>query len=373
MTGESEAAPGFAAAHDVPIPYLQRTRDYYQALGYGAPYVWAHYADVPFRLLSKPLGEMPRRADHDRGAVSARQGRPGTGSALQRSREVLRGLLRRRARSTTICASRTSRSTACTPRREDAGIVLSAAGAAPRSRARAGSASVAPRFHGAPTNRSHRATLEVDCPELVARCRDDAVDAAILVAELPGLPPDDELSPRACSRRTASPPSSWAARRTSSSTSACRAFCSPTFRSATPPGGRTTPRRRRSTLDLALRVLEHAPAPRTTVQSPLRWSDERRLEARLLQRRAPDAGGDRAGAPSSTRRKRRRGSAARKPGIRARLRPGSDRVYAAALQPTPAAVSVRSAVGESVDRPTGIPPVIPKRLRCGRGACPSGF
>ena len=27
------------------------------------------------------------------------------------------------------------------------------------------------------------------------------------------------------------------------------------------------------TLDLALRVLEHAPAARTTVQSPLMWSD----------------------------------------------------------------------------------------------------
>jgi hypothetical protein len=28
------------------------------------------------------------------------------------------------------------------------------------------------------------------------------------------------------------------------------------------------------TLELALRVLESAPAPRTTVQSPLRWSDD---------------------------------------------------------------------------------------------------
>jgi hypothetical protein len=28
------------------------------------------------------------------------------------------------------------------------------------------------------------------------------------------------------------------------------------------------------TLDLALRVLESAPGPRTTVQSPLRWSDD---------------------------------------------------------------------------------------------------
>ncbi len=82
MTGESETAFGFAAARDVPIPYLQRTRDYYQALGYGAPYVWAHYADVPFRLLSKPLGESRIALDHDRGALSARQGRPGTAGAL---------------------------------------------------------------------------------------------------------------------------------------------------------------------------------------------------------------------------------------------------------------------------------------------------
>ena len=30
----------------------------------------------------------------------------------------------------------------------------------------------------------------------------------------------------------------------------------------------------RATLELALRVLESAPAPRTTVQSPLRWSED---------------------------------------------------------------------------------------------------
>ena len=48
---------GFAAADDVPIPYLQRTRDYYQALGYGAPYEWAHFAEVPFRPLARPLAQ----------------------------------------------------------------------------------------------------------------------------------------------------------------------------------------------------------------------------------------------------------------------------------------------------------------------------
>ena len=55
--------------------------------------------------------------------------------------------------------------------------------------------------------------------------------------------------------------------------SACRGFCSAISRSAIRPAGRTTRSRRRFTLELALRVLETAPAPRTTVQSPLRWSD----------------------------------------------------------------------------------------------------
>src|SRR4029077_14280882 len=32
---------------------------------------------------------------------------------------------------------------------------------------------LARRFHGAPTNRSQRQTLEVDCPEILRRCRDD--------------------------------------------------------------------------------------------------------------------------------------------------------------------------------------------------------
>ena len=56
MSG-SEHGFGFAPERDQPIPYLQRIRDYYQALGYGAPYRWAHYAEVPFAPLERPLGE----------------------------------------------------------------------------------------------------------------------------------------------------------------------------------------------------------------------------------------------------------------------------------------------------------------------------
>jgi D-proline reductase (dithiol) PrdB len=41
---------------------------------------------------------------------------------------------------------------------------------------------VAPRFHGVPTNRSQRTTLEQDCPDLLGAVREDAADVAVLAA-----------------------------------------------------------------------------------------------------------------------------------------------------------------------------------------------
>ena len=37
----------FAPEDDVPIRYMDRTRAYYQALGF-SPYRWAHFTDAPF-------------------------------------------------------------------------------------------------------------------------------------------------------------------------------------------------------------------------------------------------------------------------------------------------------------------------------------
>ncbi len=48
------AEPVFAPDNDVPICYIQRTREYYLALGYDNPYRWAHFADAPFTLRSGP-------------------------------------------------------------------------------------------------------------------------------------------------------------------------------------------------------------------------------------------------------------------------------------------------------------------------------
>jgi len=46
-------APDF----DAPIAYMARTRQWYLALGYDNPYQWAHFTDVPFHRLSKPVSQ----------------------------------------------------------------------------------------------------------------------------------------------------------------------------------------------------------------------------------------------------------------------------------------------------------------------------
>src|SRR2546428_12564930 len=56
MPRSEERPMAFAPEHDVPIPYMQRTRDYYLKLGYGA-YRWAHFDEVPFTPLLERLAQ----------------------------------------------------------------------------------------------------------------------------------------------------------------------------------------------------------------------------------------------------------------------------------------------------------------------------
>ncbi|MFC7539586.1 hypothetical protein ACFQU2_09095 [Siccirubricoccus deserti] len=56
MTANIDAAMGFAPDYDSPVPYMQRTREYYKAIGYD-PYRWAHYLEVPFAPMAKALSE----------------------------------------------------------------------------------------------------------------------------------------------------------------------------------------------------------------------------------------------------------------------------------------------------------------------------
>src|SRR3984957_15975731 len=57
MDSSSDDRTGFAHDEDAPIPYMARTREYYAAIGYTTPYRCAHYVEAPFQPLRKPLAQ----------------------------------------------------------------------------------------------------------------------------------------------------------------------------------------------------------------------------------------------------------------------------------------------------------------------------
>ncbi len=269
MTSERDGKLPFAPAHDAPIAYLQRVRDYYRALGYGAPYVWAHCAEVPFHPLAKPLAKCRVTVITTAAPYQPDKGDQGPGAAYNAaakfyavySGDTMQG---HDLRISHLAIDR-KHTTA-----EDPGTYFPL----PMLRERAVTGrigSIAPRFHGLPTNRSQRVTLEVDCPEVVARCKADGVDAALLVPNCPVCHQSAGLAARALEANGISTVVMGCAK------DIVEYVCVPRFLFSDFPLGNAAGRPRDPasqafTLDLALRVLEVAPASRTTVQSPLRWS-----------------------------------------------------------------------------------------------------
>jgi D-proline reductase (dithiol) PrdB len=134
-------------------------------------------------------------------------------------------------------------------------------------------ASVAPRFHGIPTNRSQRTTLMTDCPEVVARCASDGADAALLVANCPVCHQTVSLAARMLEENGISTVVMGSAKDIVEYAGVPRFLFSdfPLGNSAGRPGDRHS---QSLTLGLAIDLLAAAPAARTTVQSPLKWRDD---------------------------------------------------------------------------------------------------
>ncbi len=168
----------FAADHDAPIAYMQRTRDYYQVLGF-APYRWAHYVDVPFAPLRGPLDRARVALITTAAPFQPEVGDQGPGAAYNAAAKFYQVYSLTADAVPDLRISHVGydrlHTTAADINTYLPLAQLRAAAAAGRI------GSLAPRLHGAPTNRSHRATLESDVPELLRRCREDGADAAVLV------------------------------------------------------------------------------------------------------------------------------------------------------------------------------------------------
>jgi hypothetical protein len=269
MTSERGREFGFAVAHDAPIPYLQRIRDYYKALGYGPPYEWAHYSEVPFRPLDKPLSKSRITIITTAALYQPDKGDQGPGApynAAAKFYAVYSGDTEEDhdLRISHIAIDR-KHTTAEDPAAYFPLTEL-------RQRAASGRiGSVAARFHGAPTNRSHRVTLEADCPEIVARCRADEVDVAILVPNCPICHQTVSLAARMLEEHGISTVVMGCAKDIVEHVGVPR-FLFSDFPLGNGAGRPKDPASQAFTLDLALKLIETAPAPRTTVQSPLKWS-----------------------------------------------------------------------------------------------------
>ena len=130
---------------------------------------------------------------------------------------------------------------------------------------------VGPRFFGAPTNRSHRVTIETDAPEILARCREDGVDAAVLVPNCPVCHQTLSLVARHLEANGISTVVMGCAKDIVEHAAVPR-FLFSDFPLGNSAGKPHDPDSQAFTFELALRVLAQAPAAQTTVQSPLRWS-----------------------------------------------------------------------------------------------------
>ena len=270
---------------DRPIPYMQRTRDWYSALGYSNPYRYAHFGDVPFQPLAKPLRDclltlvttaapyQPDKGPQGPGApynAGAKFFTPYSG-ATERDHDL---------RISHVAIDRKHASM------EDSNCWFPLP--LMRRWAQDGRFKLAARFHGAPTNRSQRHTIEIDAPIIVQRCREDGADGAVLVPNCPVCHQTLSLIARALEAAGIATVIMGCARDIVEHVGVPRLLFSdfPLGNAAGKPHDATS---QEATLGMALDLLQAATGPRTTMQSPQRWSEsaEWKLDYSNPERESP--------------------------------------------------------------------------------------
>ncbi|MBU3627522.1 glycine/betaine/sarcosine/D-proline family reductase selenoprotein B [Polynucleobacter sp. AP-Reno-20A-A9] len=261
----------FAPEQDQPIRYIERTRSYYLGLGYENPYVWAHYIDVPFSPLKKPLGQsvlglITTAVPHDPGKGPQGQGAPYNAAAkfYQPYQQSIEGSVDLRIAHVGVDRKNANM--------EDIHCWFPL-DAAKRAVAAGRMGGLSANFYGLPTNRSQRHTLEIDAPRILEMLKTDGVDMVVLIPNCPICHQSQSLLARYLEAAGISTVVMGAAKDIIEYCGVPRLLFSdfPLGNAAAKPND--TPSQDLN-FELALRLLELAPAPRTTVQSPLRWSSD---------------------------------------------------------------------------------------------------
>jgi D-proline reductase (dithiol) PrdB len=271
MSAPSGEEFGFAPDDDAPIPYMARTREYYAAIGYTTPYRWAHYTSAPFQPLRKPLDRSRIAIITTAAPFDPQKGDQGPGAKYNGGAKFYSVYEGETTKPHDLRISHIAYDRAHTSA-EDSGTWFPLPQLQRLARQhRIGE--IAPRFFGAPTNRSHRITIETDAPEILKRCREDQVDAAVLVPNCPVCHQTVSLIARHLEANGIATVVMGCAK------DIVEHAAVPRFLFSDFPLGNSTGKphdiaSQAFTLELALRVLETAPSAQTTVQSPLRWSSD---------------------------------------------------------------------------------------------------
>jgi glycine/betaine/sarcosine/D-proline reductase family selenoprotein B len=268
MDQELDTMFGFAPDYDAPVCYMHQTREYYKAIGYTTPYRWAHYLQAPFTKMTKPLSQCSVAIVTTAAPFQPDKGDQGPGAAYNGSAKFYQVYSGDTSRDHDLRISHIGYDrTHTTATDSNTWFPLPALRRAAAS-GRIGS--VAARFHGAPTNRSHRVTIETDGPEILARLREDKVDAVIVVPNCPVCHQTSSLVARHVEANGIPTVLMGCAKDIVEHAAVARFLFSdfPLGNSAGKPHDAAS---QDQTLAAALTLLDSAAGPQTTMQNPIRW------------------------------------------------------------------------------------------------------
>lgn len=255
---------------DAPIAYMQRTRDYYRALGHD-PYVWARFDDVPFAALKAPLSDCCVALVTTAAPFDPSKGNQGPGAPYNASAKFYSVYSGSSAGDPDVRISHIAIDRAHTTA-EDKNSYFPLA-ALKRAVENGQIGRLASRFHGLPTNRSQRTTINTDCPDLVTRVMEDGADAAILVPNCPVCHQSCALAARALEAAGIATVVMGTALDIVEHAGVPR-FLFSDFPLGNSAGRPNDPASQERTLSMALGLLSDAASPRTTLRSPLQWPDD---------------------------------------------------------------------------------------------------
>ena len=267
-TAEIDRAMGFAPDHDSPVPYMQRTRDYYRAIGYD-PYRWAHYLDAPFTPLRKPLAESRVLLLTTAAPYDPAKGDQGPGAPYNSAAKFYEPYLRETATDQDLRISHVGIDRKHTTAKDS--NTWNPLPLLRRFAAEGRIGGLTTHLIGVPTNRSHRHTITIDCPQIVSMAQAEQADVAVLVPNCPVCHQSSGLVARHLEAAGIPTVVMGCAKDIVEHCGVPR-FLFSDFPLGNSCGRPHDPESQRATLELAFRTLETAPGPRTTVQSPIRWN-----------------------------------------------------------------------------------------------------